>query len=89
LKLGEYHLEHGAHSVALAVFSDCLSLLEPHDHNKARREKVAKAYWGKARALWKSGDVDEARNHGRRSLAIFLSLEHHTAQDIRKWLDAL
>lgn len=88
LKLGEHQLEQKAYSAAYSVFSECLPLLEPHDQNKARRKKVATAYWGMARAVRELGNIDEARSYGRKSLEIYLSIDHPSAQEIRTWLDA-
>lgn len=89
LKLGEYHLEQEEFGTANSVFSECLSLLDPLDQNRSRREKVATAYWGIARAIRELGSIENARRYGRKSLEILLSLEHQKSKEVRAWLDSL
>jgi hypothetical protein len=55
---------------------------------KGRCESEALAHYGLARAALAQQDMHAARHHGEASLALFATMGHHRADEVRAWLDA-
>jgi tetratricopeptide (TPR) repeat protein/transcriptional regulator with XRE-family HTH domain len=80
---GELHLLRRRIAEACLAFEEMLSLVP-----KGRCESEALAHYGLARAALAQQDMHAARHHGEASLALFATMGHHRADEVRAWLDA-
>jgi DNA-binding transcriptional regulator YiaG len=54
---------------------------------KGRCESEALALYGLARAALTQGDVHAARHHAETSQALFATMGHYRAEEVRAWLE--
>lgn len=79
---GELHLERRRAPEACQAFEEMLSIVP-----KGRCEAEAMALYGLARTALAQHDLHAARHHGKASLALFATMGHYRADEVRTWLD--
>ncbi len=50
---------------------------------------IAAAEYGLAQVAAAQGDIAEARRLGQESLALYTIIPHHTANEVKRWLEHL
>ncbi len=78
---GELHLQRRRISEARLAFEEMLSIVP-----KGRCEAEAMALYGLARTALAQQDLHAARHHGEASLALFATMGHYRAEEVRTWL---
>lgn len=90
---GELHLRQHKHGlgeanvldVASAAFREVLEMAQ----EMGAREQLAMALYGLARVAAAQGNTGEAQRQGQASLALFETMEHYKATEVKGWLAGL
>jgi TolA-binding protein len=79
---GELRLKRQELDAAGAAFREALERAP-----EGGKDRIADALYGLARVALAQGNSDSARQQGQESLAIFESIGHGKAVEVRQWLD--
>ena len=81
---GDLYLKQNRLEEARAAFKESAAISA-----KGNQEVAGSALYGLARVAGARGDLDEARQKGRQSLAMFESMSHRLKESVKTWLDSL
>jgi tetratricopeptide (TPR) repeat protein/transcriptional regulator with XRE-family HTH domain len=81
---GELYLEQNRLEEARAAFHEAAT-----SSAKGNQETAASALYGLARVASARGNLDEARQKGQESLAIYESMGHRLTETVKTWLNSL